>query len=95
MTGVQTCALPILILKTQSQYRNVKNIETQIVYLEADNLDQLILKFIPSNEQLNRTECLIDAVWQQVEELNFKDPDLNNQGLEKIENFEDFLLKEL
>lgn len=66
----------VLIAKNDPRFKSVKQIEGQMVYLDADSNKDLVKSYIPTEEDITKLENLIDAVWQKI--INADWPDVSN-----------------
>ncbi len=80
-----------LLIKQQGTYnRNV--IAAQMVYVEAETPKDLIRTYQPSNEEVERMNKLVQAVWTKIITLDLPDITKYPQTIAGIQQFEDDLL---
>ncbi|HSX47414.1 MAG TPA: ATP-dependent DNA helicase [Patescibacteria group bacterium] len=82
-----------LLLKNTNRFKDIQNISSQIIYLEAENKNDLILSFTPSEDELERMQILINVIYRNV--INLVDIDTSNypKTINGIRNFEEDLIK--
>lgn len=80
-----------LLVQNSSRFRP-KTITGQMWYVEASSPKELIREYIPSAQELDRLEKIIQAVWPKIKELNL--PDITNYSADYagIQAFEQDLL---
>lgn len=80
-----------MLIKNSGRF-NPRDIVGQMWYLEASAAKELIREYIPSNEEIERTEKLAQIIYQKVKQLNL--PDVSNYGSDYsgIQAFEQDLL---
>lgn len=76
---------------TLSKY---KNIEGQMVYVEADSARDLVRSYIPTDAEIDRLEKLINAVWPKMTNLDLPDIKKYTADISGILEFEEGLLKQ-
>jgi DNA helicase-2/ATP-dependent DNA helicase PcrA len=81
-----------LLAKRSGRFKDVKSYCAQIVYVEAEDPKQLILRIEPTTEELIRLEKLIVAVWQHIQKLDFDVPKNLEENIEGILGFEEKLI---
>lgn len=81
-----------LLARYQPGLSIYKQIEGQMVYLEAKSARQLVKTYVPSDEEIDRLERLIEAVWRKVKELDLPDTSKYSQDIDGILEFEKDLL---
>lgn len=80
-----------LLARASGRFRNVSEIEAQIIYIEAEASAMTIL-IKPDKASLDRTEKLVIKVWEHIMDLNFPDVRHYTEDIEGIRNFEDDIL---
>lgn len=68
------------------------NIECQMVYLEAENPNQLIISYTPSRQDMERLRQLIEAVWLKIIKLDLPDISSYSKDIDGILAFENDLI---
>jgi len=63
-----------------------------MIYLEADQARDLIRTYVPSKEETNRLELLINAVWHKIMKIEFPDVAAYTKDIRGIMKFEDDLI---
>jgi DNA helicase-2/ATP-dependent DNA helicase PcrA len=81
-----------LLAKHDTRFKNVTNINAQMVYVEAESVKDLTLNLIPEEADILRLEKLIDKVWQKIINLDFPNTDKYSKDLIGIKQFEEDLL---
>lgn len=82
-----------LMAGASGRFSDVKKISAQIVYVEAEEPKQLILRLDPSQAELERLGKLIGAVWRKIQRLDFDDTTAYPTTIDGIRAFEEALLK--
>ena len=62
-------------------------LNANMIYLEADNKNDLKRSFLPSLEEIEELEILIKSVWEHIMELDFPDTSSYEQNVEGINKF--------
>lgn len=81
-----------LLASNHPIFSKYKNVEGQMVYVEAELSRDLTRSYIPTDDEINRLEKLIQAVWQKVMALDLPDIKKYPQNIEGILQFEEDLL---
>jgi DNA helicase-2/ATP-dependent DNA helicase PcrA len=83
-----------LLCQLSGRYKTT-DIQTRILFVEADTPKELSLSFVPSAEDIARLSALIVAVWPRIMSLNL--PDVTNYGtsMDDIIAFENDLINNL
>lgn len=68
------------------------NLETRILYVEAEEPRALSLTFTPTQEDITRLQAIIEAVWPKIISLNLPDITNYSNDMKGISAFEDDLL---
>ncbi len=82
-----------LLAQNHPRFSKYKQIEGQIIYLEAKTPKELIRSYIPSQEEIDRLEKLVEAVWAKVQAVDFPNTATYSQDIDGIKQFEEDLLK--
>lgn len=82
-----------LLAKYQPGLNIYKEVEGQMVYLQAKSKNQLVRPYIPNKEEIDRLEKLIEVVWQKIKSLDLPDTSNYSQDINGILKFEEDLLK--
>lgn len=80
------------LMKESTRFSSVKNINSRMVYVEAEAAAELAREYRPSAEDLERLQRLADAVWKKVVNLDFPDTAKYTPDIEGIKLFEEDLL---
>lgn len=81
-----------LLANRSGRFPTIQQIETRMLYVEAENPAHLSQQLIPVPETLERLEQLIMVVWQHIIDLNFPDTRHYTDDAGGITNFADDLL---
>jgi DNA helicase-2/ATP-dependent DNA helicase PcrA len=81
------------LYKQSTHYKKRSTISTQMIYLEAEQPNQLILSLEDTKEELQRAEALINIVWKNIMSGNFPDTEKYPKTIAGIHAFENDLLK--
>ncbi len=65
-----------LLCQSSGRFQNVTDIDTRMLYVEADTAREMTVNFTPGRHDTERLTALIQAVWQRVMTLNL--PDITN-----------------
>jgi DNA helicase-2/ATP-dependent DNA helicase PcrA len=82
-----------LLVRHSGRFKAVQDITARMIYVEADNPKQYILELVPSEEELERLEQLIQAIWIRIQKLDFPDTGKYGADMAGILDFEADLLK--
>lgn len=80
-----------LIASLQPEFKD-KNIQTQMIYLKAENDKQLVQSYQVTKEDVEHLKKLINAVWHKIQNLDFPDTSNYEQNLQGIIQFENDLI---
>ena len=83
-----------LLAKNDSRFNNFSSVEGQMVYVESENIKDLIRSYYPSSEEVERMSKLATKIWQHIQDLNFPDVTKYPEGYQGILNFEEDLLND-
>jgi len=72
--------------------KDYRSFEGHMIYLEADQARDLIRTYVPSKEETNRLELLINAVWHKIMKIEFPDVAAYTKDIRGIMKFEDDLI---
>ena len=81
-----------LLLKHSPKFSSLKNINSRMVYVEAEAEKDLAREYQPSSEEIERMGLLANAVWQKIMKLDFPDISNYSKDIEGIKAFEQNLL---
>ncbi len=81
-----------LLVKHCGRFSQQQHIKGQMIYLEASTPNQLIREYSPSQEELERLERLIKAVWNKITALEFSNTTSYEESINGITKFEEDLL---
>lgn len=81
-----------LLAQNHPKLDKYKTMEGQIVYLEAKNAKDLVLSYTPTQDEIDRLQKLIEAVWAKVQSVDFVDTSNYSQDMAGIKQFEQDLL---
>ncbi len=81
-----------MLIKQIPIYQKYNTVESQMVYVEADSPNKLILSYQATEEDIERLQNLVSAVWNCIEHLNFPDTSGYALDISGIEQFEQELL---
>ena len=76
-----------LLAQSSDRFTKYKTLESQIIYVEAENAGDMLRTYTPSDEELAATRKLIEAVWKRIMKLDF--PDISRYSLDQ-QGIEDF-----
>lgn len=76
-----------LLLNKSSEYSSKNLVSANMIYLEAENITDLKKSYLPSSEEVNELEMLINSVWRHIMELDFPDTSSYDQNVEGINKF--------
>ncbi|HVA10838.1 MAG TPA: PD-(D/E)XK nuclease family protein, partial [Candidatus Dormibacteraeota bacterium] len=82
-----------LLVRQSSRYGHPKTIRGQMMYVEAEDPQNLVLGYEPEQESLDRIQSLVAAVWKHIMHLDFPDTSHYPKTIAGIEAFEADLLK--
>ncbi len=82
----------VLLASHSNRFKSIKDIQAQMVYVEAELPKQRILTLQPQFADLERLEKLISKVWEHVMQLNFPKTDKYSPDAAGIASFENDLL---
>lgn len=81
-----------LLAQNSSRFNNIKNIQGQMIYLEADSPNEMVRTYVPSTDEINRLEKLILAVWDKIIALDLPDTSVFSPDINGIAQFEQNLI---
>ncbi len=81
-----------LLAKNSPRFRFYKNIEGRMIYIEADSQRNLQRSYWPQQQELDRLEVLIQAVWRHICDLDFPNVSSYTSDYTGIHSFEDDLI---
>ena len=82
-----------LLARYDPRLSRYDGVEGQMVYVQADNLAGLVRSYRPSQDEIDRLERLVEAVWQKVTNAQWPDTAEYSQDLSGILAFEEDLIK--
>ncbi len=83
-----------LLARKHPEYSAFRNIEGQMVYVEANDRKFLELSYQPSDEEVEQLEKLIQVVWHHIQNYDLPDTSHYEQNINGIEQFIHDLLAE-
>ncbi len=81
-----------VLLQHSPRFSDSIGIEGEMIYLEAENKNDLSRSYHPSKEDISRMESLIGIVWQKITSLDFIDTSNYEDSFDGIVQFEEDLL---
>lgn len=81
-----------LLVQEYPQFSDYKNLEGQMVYVEADTRKLLSLSYTPSKEDMERLRLLIEAVWKKIIALDLPDISGYSPDIDGVRQFEQDLI---
>jgi DNA helicase II / ATP-dependent DNA helicase PcrA len=81
-----------LMVQNSPFNKGIKNIETQMMYVEAETPKELVRKYSPEQHNLSRLSKLVEIVSDKITRLNLPDTRHYDETYEGIKKFEDDLL---
>ncbi len=85
-----------MLLKRSPRFdTTTSEIAGQMIYLNADSLKDISRGYMPTGEEIERLEKLIQAVWNRVMAMDLPDISNYNPDYAGIQQFEEALLKEV
>jgi DNA helicase-2/ATP-dependent DNA helicase PcrA len=82
-----------LLAHKSGRFKGINKYIARIVYVEAEDQRQLILRLEPTSEDIERLEKLIIRVWRQIQTLSFEEKLDFTQDIKGIQDFEQYLLQ--
>jgi DNA helicase-2/ATP-dependent DNA helicase PcrA len=84
-----------LLSQLSGRFAGLQDMQTRMLYVEADTAREMSLNFTPSAEDLQRLSALITAVWPKIISLNLPDVTNYSSDMSGITAFEDDLISGL
>lgn len=87
-----------ILVENSSEFNNYQVVEGRLAFIEPTKSGESVvlpLNLGSRNEDVERTEKLIAAVWRHIIELNFPDTNSYSQDLSGVEAFEQDLIDEI
>jgi DNA helicase II / ATP-dependent DNA helicase PcrA len=81
-----------ILIKDDYRFQQVKTTKAQMIYLEAEQANELILDLVPDRDELSRLEALISGVWQAIMSLELPDITKYPQDIKGIKAFEEDII---
>lgn len=81
------------LLANRSKAIKIGDIESEMVYVEAEQSKDLARSYTPTDEDIKRLISLIEAVWKKITNLDLPDTSGYSQDIDGILKFEQDLLK--
>lgn len=82
-----------LMASRHASFSKHKDIEGQMVYVEADSTRDLVRSYSPTGEDIARLEQLIEAIWPKIINLDLPDVSAYSQDFEGMQAFEQDLIE--
>lgn len=81
-----------LLCQLSGRFQNLHDVQTRMLYIEADTAHDMSLNFTPGSDDIERLSLLIQAIWPRIMSLNLPDITNYNPDMAGITAFEDNLL---
>lgn len=81
-----------ILAQNSSRFANFNQFIGKMIYLEASNPKDLVRELKPTDEDITRTQRLIETIWQNIMNLNFPDTSQYPKNYDGICEFEKALL---
>jgi len=81
-----------LLCQLSGRITNLDDLQTRMLYVEADTAHGMSLNYTPTQADLDRLSALMQAVWTRITTLNLPDITNYSQDIDGIHNFEDDLI---
>ena len=81
-----------LLSQLSGKFTNLQEIQTRMLYVEADTAREMSLNFIPTTQDLQRLTALLTAVWPKIMSLNLPNISSYSTDMRGITAFEDDLI---
>lgn len=81
-----------LLTKKAPRFTGYRNVEGEMVYVEAENSNQLSRAYTPTEEDIERLESLIIKVWDKIQQVDLPDTEHYSKDISGIQAFIDDLL---
>lgn len=82
-----------LIIRHDQRFVSAKEIEGQMIYVEASYAKDLVRSYIPNEQEIKKLEKLIEAVWDRVKNYNLPDTSNYSKDISGIRQFEEDLIQ--
>lgn len=81
-----------LLARQSSRFKQARDVSAQMIYVEADQPKDMTLSLVPTPEELQTLERLIQVVWRHISELDFPDTAAYSKDAQGIADFQADLL---
>jgi DNA helicase-2/ATP-dependent DNA helicase PcrA len=84
-----------LLAKEHPRFNSNITFSGEMIYLEADNIEQLSRTYFPSSKEIERISKLVKAVYAHIMDLDFPDVSNYSADIEGVIAFEDYLINKI